>query len=222
MVFPTSSPDQEAAILLGVSIIIGSSDEGKRLRSRPPFAAIATKPPALWEFFLTCAALASGMPCIRCHEVSRTPNVLWPHFSELRSNWPNAVPVAISNFQTFMIRMAESNVDSRTAVGWWVAFQVKGAALSDEELAAIHPIGALIGDGLSSWKRVANESTPNKSAAANRWPFQCLAPLYENTSVAIHARSRQRWLSSVSLGPKCQRQTTHQPSKRKLIEWRLR
>jgi len=31
-------------------IIIGSSDEGKRLRSRPPFAAIATKPPALWEF----------------------------------------------------------------------------------------------------------------------------------------------------------------------------
>jgi uncharacterized protein (DUF983 family) len=36
-------------------------------------------------------------------------------------------------------------------------------------------------------------------ARANRWPAYSLTFLYENTPIAIHARSRQRWLSSVSL-----------------------
>ena len=34
---------------------------------------------------------------------------------------------------------------------------------------------------------------------ANRWPAHCLALLYENTSIASHARCRQRWLILVSL-----------------------
>ncbi len=36
--------------------------------------------------------------------------------------------------------------------------------------------------------------------AANRWPAYCPVSLYEHTSPAGHARSRQRWLILFSLG----------------------
>jgi hypothetical protein len=36
--------------------------------------------------------------------------------------------------------------------------------------------------------------------AANRWPFCCFPLSYENTIIASHPRSRQRWLIFISLG----------------------
>jgi hypothetical protein len=41
---------------------------------------------------------------------------------------------------------------------------------------------------------------PNHAMQPTRWPPNNLALNYENTSVATHARSRQRWLISFSLG----------------------
>jgi hypothetical protein len=73
-------------------------------------------------------------------------------------HWPNSTWVAIPDFQKFMSRIAEESVHPYTAVGWWVACNVKGAALSDEELAAVPPIGAVVFDGLLSWKATCEEA----------------------------------------------------------------
>lgn len=43
--------------------------------------------------------------------------------------------------------------------------------------------------------------SPKLSTAANRWPLRCFAQDDENTTIAIHARARQRWLSSFLLDP---------------------
>src|SRR5713101_666506 len=73
-------------------------------------------------------------------------------------HWPNSTWVAIPDFQRFMNRVAEEDVHPHTALGWWVVLNVKGAVLSDEELAAVPPIGALDFDGLSSWRATCDNA----------------------------------------------------------------
>jgi hypothetical protein len=152
MVFSTSSIDEDAAVLLGLSIVIASSDAGKRLRSHPSLQSVSTEPVELWEFFITSAALATGMamyqlPCGQPKAASLTSALL-----RATAHWPNSTGVAIPDFQRFMNRVAEEGVHPHTTLGWWVVWNVKGAALSDQELAAVPPVGALVFDRLATWK----------------------------------------------------------------------
>lgn len=158
MVFSTSSTDEDAAILLGLSLLIASSDTGKRLRSIPALQCIASKPAELWEFFLTSAALATGMAMYQVSHGQPTAASLTSALLRATQHSPNSTWVAIPDFQKFMNRVAQDGVHSHTALGWWVAWNVKGAALSDEELAAVPPIGTFVFDGLSSWKATCDQN----------------------------------------------------------------
>jgi hypothetical protein len=158
MQFPTSSPEQDAAILLGLSLIIATSDEAKTLRSLPALQSIANKPVELWEFFLTSAALATGMAMYQLPRGQQKAASLTSTLLRVTQHWPNSAWIAIPDFQRFMNRVAEEAVQAHTALGWWVALNVKGAALSDEELAAVPPIGKLVFDGLSTWKDTCDKN----------------------------------------------------------------
>jgi hypothetical protein len=158
MLFRTSSTQEDAAILLGLSLVIASSDSSKRLRSLPPLQSIASKPIEPWEFFLTAAALATGTAMYQLPHGQQKAASLTSTLFRATQHWPNSIAVAIPDFQNFMNRTVEEGVHHQTAIGWWVAWNVKGAALSDEELAAVPPIGALVFDGLWPWKNTCDQT----------------------------------------------------------------
>jgi hypothetical protein len=64
-------------------------------------------------------------------------------------------------------------------------------------ITSVPPHLEITGAGILVFK-LADRKRPNQSLP-NRWPLRCFAQDYENTSIAIHARSHQRSLSSFSL-----------------------
>jgi hypothetical protein len=153
MLFSSSSIDEDAAILLGICIIGATSDATKRLRSRPALAALNSQPIQDWEYFLTCAGLAIGLTM---YQMARGRENAQPFMAALlraTQHWPHGVGVAVLDFQNVTNRLVtEEQLRPETAIGWWIALNVKGAPLSDEELTEAPTIGETVLHAVDRWR----------------------------------------------------------------------